>query len=268
MSNPICAACGTWYPEAPASPAACPICEDDRQYVPRGGQQWLTSSELARTYANRLEDDDGVPGIGMVPAFAINQRCCLVETASGTVLWETTSLVTDQAVQAILARGPVKAIAISHPHFYAAMVRWAEALDCPIMLPAADRAWVQCPSSRIRFWEGDRCELAPGLTLIRCGGHFAGSSVLHWQDQCCPEGALFAGDTVQVALDRKRVSAMHSYPNAIPLGPEQISAIASAIVGLRFDRLYGYTWGRNVIANGDRIVAESLAAYLKAIAPG
>lgn len=265
MSNHICGACGIWYPTGSTPPAACPICEDDRQYVPRTGQHWLTPHDLAAGYGNRIEDDDEVLGIGMNPAFAINQRCALIQAAAGTIMWETTSLVSEAAVAAILARGPVAAIAISHPHFYAAMHLWAEALDCPIMLSGADRHWIQNHSPRIRFWDQERYELLPGVTLVRCGGHFEGSCVLHWQDSLRPDGALFVGDTVQVAANLRCVSAMHSYPNAIPLGPSAIEKIADSVADLRYERIYGYTWGRNILTDGDQILPRSLDAYIDAI---
>lgn len=267
MNEHICAACGTWFPASAAAPSSCPICEDDRQYVPRSGQHWLSPSELAEGYRNRIEDDDGILGVGMSPSFAINQRCVLVEAAAGTVMWETASLVTNDAAAEIRSRAPVSAIAISHPHFYAAMHLWAEALDCPILLPEADRDWIQYNSPHIRFWAEDRRELLKGVTLVRCGGHFEGSSVLHWQDERCPEGALFVGDTLQVAADRRGVSAMHSYPNAIPLGCKSIARIAASIADLKYDRIYGYTWGRNIQAGGDRAVARSLSDYIEAISP-
>lgn len=265
MTDHICATCGIWFETGPLPPACCPICEDDRQYVPRDGQKWLSPGDLKARYANRIEDDDGVFGIGMSPAFAINQRCALVEAVAGTVMWETTSLVTDEAVAAILSRGPVTAIAISHPHFYAAMHLWAEALDCPIILPYADRQWIQRPSARIELWDGLSRELLPGVTLLRCGGHFDGSCVLHWQDANCPEGALFAGDTIQVSADRKRVSAMHSYPNAIPLGVHAVGQIAQRLAAWRFQKVYGYTWTRNILADGDECVDRSLEEYVAAI---
>ncbi len=37
-----CRACGVEYPESEHPPAACPICEDERQYVPPAGQAWVT----------------------------------------------------------------------------------------------------------------------------------------------------------------------------------------------------------------------------------
>jgi glyoxylase-like metal-dependent hydrolase (beta-lactamase superfamily II) len=262
VTSHICAACGTCYPASPAPPLSCPICDDDRQYAPRSGQRWVSHEELGRSFTNRIEDDDGVLGIGMTPDFAINQRCALIETVHGNVMWESTSLVTDEAIAAIRRRGPVVAIAISHPHFYTAMHLWADALDCPITLPAADCHWIQHPSPRIRVWDGDRLELVPGLTMVRCGGHFAGSSVLHWKDGRCPDGALFVGDTVQVSQDRKRVSAMHSYPNASPLRTSAIERVVASLADLRYQRIYGYTWGRNITERGDQAVTHSFGDNL------
>lgn len=267
MTPFVCATCGTWFAESSAPPTTCPICEDDRQYVPREGQQWTIPKALSAAYENRIEEDDGVMGIGMMPAFAINQRCAIIEAVAGRVLWEATSLVTRDAAEAILADGPIAAIAISHPHFYAAMHEWADALGTKIFLPEIDRVWIQRPSHRITFWDGESIELLPGVTLIRCGGHFEGSSVLHWQDYNCPEGALFVGDTLQVAADRKRVSAMHSYPNAIPLSSREICAIEASLNGLDFEKVYGFTWGRNILSDGKGRVVQSLKAYREAIAP-
>ena len=42
--------------------------------------------------------------------------------------------------------GGIAAIAISHPHYYSSMAEWAEAVDAPIYLHAADREWVLRPS--------------------------------------------------------------------------------------------------------------------------
>ena len=41
------------------------------------------------------------------------------------------------------------------------------------------------------------------MTLLRLGGHFAGSSVLHWKDGADGRGSLFCGDTIQICPDRK-----------------------------------------------------------------
>ena len=50
---------------------------------------------------------------------------------------------------------------------------------------------------------GEQLELCPGLTVLRIGGHFAGSSVLAWQPGSEGRGSLFTGDTVQIVQDRR-----------------------------------------------------------------
>src|SRR5262249_56975221 len=83
----------------------------------------------------------------------------------------------------------------------------------PIHLHAADRQWIMRPDPVIKLWDGDT---ARGVTLIRCGGHFAGGTVLHWAAGGEGRGALLTGDIVQLIPDRNYVSFMRSYPNIIP----------------------------------------------------
>ena len=65
-----------------------------------------------------------------------------------------------------------------------------------------------------------RClSLWDGLTLINCGGHFEGGTVLHLRRRRKWQRALLTGDIIQVVQDRRYVSFMRSYPNLIPLGP-------------------------------------------------
>ena len=105
---------------------------------------------MAARYRLRLDDDDGLLGIGLAPDFAIPQRAILLPTDAGNLLWECVSLVTDEAVAAVNARGGVDRIVISHPHFYSSMVEWSEALGgVPILLHEADKEWVQRSSPKI-----------------------------------------------------------------------------------------------------------------------
>ena len=68
----ICATCGVQYPDTAQPPAACPICEDERQYVGWGGQRWTTTAELGRDHAVVLrEEEPGLTGVGVEPTFAI-----------------------------------------------------------------------------------------------------------------------------------------------------------------------------------------------------
>ena len=101
--------------------------------------------------------------------------------------------------------GGLAAIAISHPHFYTSMVEWSHAFGrVPVYLHADDRQWVMRPDPVIEHWEGETRQILPGLTLVRCGGHSPGSAILHWE-----RGALFTGDTIMVAADRRHVSFMY-----------------------------------------------------------
>ena len=84
--------------------------------------------------------------------------------------------------------------------------------------------------------------ILPGLTLVRCGGHFTSSTVLHWADGAEGRGALLTGDTIAVALDRRYVTFMRSYPNLIPLSAAAVRRIVAAVEPFAFDRIYGGWW--------------------------
>ncbi len=89
----------------------------------------------------------------------------------------------------------------------------------------ADRRWIKRPDPVVRLWDGDRLALSHGLTLIRCGGHFADGTVLHWAEGGGGRGALLTGDIVQLIPDRRSVSFMRGYPNLIPLSAPAIARI-------------------------------------------
>jgi glyoxylase-like metal-dependent hydrolase (beta-lactamase superfamily II) len=258
----VCCACGTQYPPSEQPPAACPICEDPRQYVPHDtGQRWLAWDEFLDGHRADVRDEHDVLGIGCEPSFAIGQRALLVKSAAGNVLWDCITYLDDGLAERITREGGVAAIAISHPHYYSAMVEWAHRFACPVYLHRDDEQHVMRPDDAIRFWEGETHELGGGLTLVRCGGHFAGAQVLHWRDG----DALFAGDVVQVIPDRRYVSFMYSYPNLIPLPPSRVEAIAAALLPFRFQRIYGAWWDRVVTADGAGVVRRSADRYVRAV---
>src|SRR5260221_9388700 len=182
MQNYICATCGTQYPLSQQSPAACPICLDERQYIGLQGQQWTTLAELREKHHTFIkEEEPGITAIGCEPSFAIGQRAQLVQTPQGNVLWESLSVIDDAAIDAVRARGGLSAIAISHPHYYSSMVEWSQAFGgVPIYLHAAERQWVMRPHPVMVFWEGETQPLLGGLTLIRCGGHFQRAQGPEW----------------------------------------------------------------------------------------
>lgn len=243
------------------------MCEDERQYIGWDGQQWTTLAELRRGHHNRIQAyEPSLTGIGTEPKFAIGQRALLVQTSSGNVLWDCISLLDDETVDSVHALGGIAAIAISHPHFYSSMVEWSHAFGAvPIYLHAADRAWVMRPDSSIVFWDGPTHTLMDDVTLIRCGGHFDGGSVLHWVQGAEGGGVLLTGDVLQVVQDRRYVSFMRSYPNLIPLPASAVHQIVAAVAPFSFERIYGAWWDAVVRTDAKRAVQQSAARYVRAI---
>jgi glyoxylase-like metal-dependent hydrolase (beta-lactamase superfamily II) len=267
MENFICMTCGVQYGESEAAPEHCLICEDERQYIGLKGQRWTTISEMQKSYQNRIEEvDQNIIGIGTTPGFAIGQRALLVQTPNGNVLWDCVSLLDGATVEAIRARGGISVIAVSHPHTVGSLVEWSHAFgNVPIYWHADNREWVMRPDSAFVFWEGETCQLMDGLTLVRCGGHFPGSDVLHWSEGADGLGALLTGDTMQVAQDRRFVSFMYSYPNMIPLNASAVKHILEAVEPLAFDRIYGGWWDLIVSSDAKAAVKRSAERYIKAI---
>ena len=176
------------------------------------------------------------------------------------------SLLDEAIVEAFKAMGGISAIAISHPHYYSSMVEWSQAFgDVPIYLHADDRQWVMRPDKTIIFWEEQTRTLAEGLTLIRCGGHFDGGTVLHWAGGAGGRGALLAGDIIQVVSDRKHVSFMESYPNYIPLPASAIERIIKSVEPFEYERVYGAFWDMVIERGGKAVVQRSAQRYLRAI---
>jgi hypothetical protein len=103
------------------------------------------------------------------------------------------------------------------------------------------------------------------LTLIRCGGHFEGGTVLHWAGGDGGKGALLTGDIIQVVPDRKHVSFMYSYPNYIPLPAPAVERIVEAVEPFEYDRVYGGFWDIVIEREGKAIVKRSAERYLRAI---
>ncbi len=262
----ICRTCGTQFSETASPPDGCPICLDERQYVPLEGQRWTTLEELRRTLKARWEPQGNYIGIGPKPSFGIGQRALLVESPDGNVLWDCVSFIDDEIVRRVRERGGLKAIAISHPHYYTAMVEWSEAFgNVPIYLHADDAQWVMRPDRRIVAWDGETHALSGGLTLIRCGGHFAGGAVMHVARDGGP-GDLLTGDVIQVVADRKHLSFMYSFPNYIPLNAAAVRRIASAVGPYDFDAIYGAWWGFMILSEARAALAKSVERYLRAIA--
>ncbi|SEK05544.1 hypothetical protein SAMN05192539_103544 [Paraburkholderia diazotrophica] len=255
----ICETCGTQYPETDRR-ERCLICEDVRQFIPPSGQAWTSLDSLRQSHANAwraLRSD--LFEIRMEPTFGIGQRALLARTDEGNVLWDCIALLDGATVDLIHALGGLKAIAISHPHYYSTMSEWARAFDCTVWAHEADRQWVVCHSDAVQFWRGDTLPITSDMTLLRLGGHFPGGSVLHWNSGA---GTLLSGDILQVTPDRSHVSFMYSYPNYLPLSGSTVRSMAALLDGFEYESVYGSFRHAEIEADGKAAVASSVQRYI------
>lgn len=267
MPHFICVTCGCQYGETEVEPESCKICEDERQYVGFGGQRWTTLEAIGVYHDNRIEEmEPGLTRIGTEPTFAIGQHAFLVASPDGNVLWDCVTLIDDATVEAVRQRGGLTAIALSHPHYYSAIVEWSRAFDgAPIYIHEDDREWVTRSDPAILFWEGDTKDLGGGLTLIHGGGHFDGGTMLHWAAGAEGQGALLPGDIIQVVHDTRFVGFMYSYVNLIPLPPSKVRRLVEAVEPFDFERIYSPWLNRIVPSDGKAAVRRSAERYITAL---
>lgn len=265
MQNYICITCGVQYESSHQPPGKCIICEDERQYVNREGQQWTTLDKIRENYKNKFtEMEPGVFSIKTYPGYAIGQRAFLIRTDEGNILWDCVTLLDDETIKRVNDLGGIKAIAISHPHYYSTIIEWSKAFDnAPIYIHKDDSQWVTRKEGNIKSWEGENLSLFGNLTLVRCGGHFEGGAVMHWNNKS--KGILFSGDIIQVVPDTEFVSFMYSYPNLIPLSELKVNNIVKAVEPYEFEKIYGAFLHREVLENGKEVVLKSAERYINAI---
>jgi SAM-dependent methyltransferase len=235
--------------------------------VRQGGQLWLSYEEFAAEHHTRIEEKEpDLWGVGVEPSFAIGQRALLVRTPEGNLLWDCVPLLDEAGAARLDALGGVRAVAISHPHYYGGYASFAERFGAEILLHEADREHAHMPDPKLRFWQGERFSPFGGITLIRAGGHFAGGTVAHWPAGADGRGVLLTGDILQVIPDRRFVGFMYSYPNLIPLPPAEVERVAASVAPFAFDRMVGAWWGRVIPEGGREVVARSAKRYAAAVA--
>jgi hypothetical protein len=234
----ICRTCAVEHGE---KVGVCAICADERQWVPADGQHWTTLAELAaagyRVDVEELEPD--LFGITSTPKAGIGQQSKLLRTPAGNLLWDPIGYLDDAAARRVGELGEVVAIGASHPHMFGVQVEWSRALGgAPVLVAEPDLRWVARPDPVIRPWSGTE-EILPGVTLSQPGGHFPGSTVVHWAAGAGGKGVLLSSDTIFANPDRRSVSFMRSFPNRIPLSAAVVERVTGHVERYEFDRLYG-----------------------------
>lgn len=256
----ICATCAVEYDEP--TPEVCPICEDERQWVPADGQRWTDLAKLAGegrtiTWTDR---EPNLVALSADPGVGIGQTAELITTPAGSLLWDPLGFIDDETVEKVKAKGPVLAIAASHPHMFGVQLEWAAALDAPVLVCEADKEWLGRTGPAVEFWS-DRRDITDGLSLHQVGGHFPGSCVAVWSAGAEGRGILFAGDTVFPNPDRTSLGFLRSYPNKIPLSAAVVDRVASRLGRFTFDRIIG-NFGNTVAAGGQEILRRSADRHI------
>jgi len=151
-------------------------------------------------------------------------------------------------VDKIMALGGLKAIVISHPHYYSTYVDWARSFACPVYVGKPDKEWLEridTPGLDLRFVTDDNVEIVKGsgATAILTGGHFPGSLLFHWK------WSIFLADTIVTVPSATNpvpgkdgvisFTFFWSIPNRIPLGPDAVLRIWGKVRDLDFDSAFG-----------------------------
>ncbi|KAK4937276.1 hypothetical protein LTR10_022033 [Elasticomyces elasticus] len=273
MDLMICGMCGAQH--STRAIKSCVICDDPRQYVPPDGQTWTTLRELQRSgkFRNVFKHDmydSGLISIYTQPQVAIGQRAILCCTEKGNILWDCITYIDEETIKTIQDLGGIEAIVISHPHYYSTSLHWAEAFGCKVYLSVEDKDWIMRTGPAHVLWEGKEKEFLDGqFKAVKVGGHFPGSSVLLWKER----KKLLIADSITVIpsgvyhVDRPADTAsftfMWSYPNMIPLPPEEVYGIWKSVAGLEFEDTHGAFWSRDTRGQSKKRVLDSAKIFIR-----
>ena len=126
----ICVTCGTQYPPNASEPCALP---DLRGRPPVRQSQRPAMDDTGRAardahqplHATRAAPHRHHHGA----EFRHRASRVSIETDAGNVLWDCLAHLDDASIAEIRRRGGIRAIAISHPHFYTTMNEWSRVFD-------------------------------------------------------------------------------------------------------------------------------------------
>ncbi|PWN48353.1 hypothetical protein IE53DRAFT_389448 [Violaceomyces palustris] len=244
----------------------------------------------------------------------IGQTPILVTTTKGILIWDCSALFTRNLASRILqlqqsSRLPFLGIFVSHPHFYNSSLTWAKALSTKVHISSLDKEWylrglcqvsdglyslvdtaredfspeerldIQACSEHVVAWEGDVLEVVPGVKVLRCGGHFPGSSILVWDRDLTPGhdttsqragdgnarrgGVALCSDTFMPCPDGKTFSFMWSYPNMIPLKPKDVEKIWQSVRPYPFQDVIGGWPGKAILGSSHEKLRISACNFVE-----
>ncbi|EOO03243.1 putative metallo-beta-lactamase family protein [Phaeoacremonium minimum UCRPA7] len=257
----VCNTCGTQFPTADRNEVkTCKICDDPRQYTPPSGQSFTTLKDIRSKHKNEFHSyaaDDRMTFIVSSPKVGIGQRACLIKTPAGYIMWDCISLLDKDTISHINSLGGLKAIVISHPHYYSTHLEWAKAFNCPVYIAAEDKVWTTQTSPAQVLLDTIEREIEvdgvkTGAKAIKLGGHFPGSLVLLFGGHLLIADTLLttpsgmgSWETDALGNPRSRPEGMNSFsfmwsiPNFIPLSADEIARMWSILKDYEFKSTHG-----------------------------
>ncbi|KAK3073024.1 hypothetical protein LTR53_005748 [Teratosphaeriaceae sp. CCFEE 6253] len=218
------------------------------------------------------EGEDGVWSIVTEPKFGIGQRCMLLQTDYGNVLWDCITYLDDETVNFIKSQGGIDAMVISHPHYYSTHLDWARTFNCLVYIAKNDEAWLSRadPEGLRKLFEGASQQVVNGVTAVKVGGHFPGSLVLVWDGKMMIADSFVTTPSALYHVDRLPGTTSYAFmwaaPNMIPLPPAELHRMWRAIRPYEFTSTHGAFVGQEV--RDERVkarVLESMKIQVKAM---
>ncbi|KAJ7140248.1 beta-lactamase-like protein [Mycena crocata] len=275
----LCIQCGTQYGVTEGL-TECHICDDPRESVAATGHAFTTlgKAKSSRKYKNiirqQYKNEPHIYTIQTQSILGIGQRCFLIKTAQGNILWDCIAYIDDATIKEINALGGVDAISISHPHFYTSHLTWSRAFkNAPVFLSAEEGHLISRPDEHgvRRFVTNKKFEILPGsgATRIKTGGHFPGSAVLHYKNSMFVSDSLHVTRSALWDINRKPGTSYYaflwSHVNTIPLPPGEIAGIISAISPYEFDVAHGMFPDRDLRSDAKQRAIDSARVVINAM---
>ena len=232
-------------------------CEDERQFVRYGGQEWTTLKRLAADYHNRLEEEaPRLLGIGTEPEFAIGQRTLLLQSDGGNLFWDCITLLDGQTAVELNARGGIRAIAISHPHYYTTMVDLGGAIRCA-------NIFAHCRSRVGDMQESAHPILGRNNTFVvgwsdtdQLRRRFRGRRGVALASRCKRQRRI-AHRRHHSSRARSPLCELHA---KLSEPPAAIQCILERIEPFSFEQIYGAWWKANVLSDAKAALRSFLPA--------
>jgi glyoxylase-like metal-dependent hydrolase (beta-lactamase superfamily II) len=251
----ICTYCGNRTFIGEGETPECLICANRYVPEPKARVRFKRPDALLpdhHTEIVQLEED--IWRFYVRPNLGIRHYAFFIQRPGGNVLMDMQPILTNDLAAWIGAKGGLKAIVLSHPHYYGAMDDFSTRFHAPVWIHATDRDWaVGYPN--VECLDAEDHSFDETLGMIHIPGQFEGGLCLLYARH---RGILFTGDTLMVSPTTGELSAWKSTPRQVPYTRDEFHVIREGILALEFDQLYASVRGE--IRSGAKEQAASFCA--------